>query len=139
MPAESPITIDRLDHLVLIVRDIEAACAFYEKVLGMRRVRFGEGRVALHFGRQKINLHPDPSPHSLVADKPVPGSADLCFITETPVERVVAHLEACNVAIIGGPIERTGAEGPINSVYVRDPDGNLIEVSNASGEPKSEP
>lgn len=133
MPAASPVTIDRLDHLVLTVRDIDRACAFYETVLGMRRVGFGDGRVALHFGRQKINLHPDPSPHDLVADKPTVGSADLCFITETPLEDVVAHLEACDVAIVGGPIERTGAEGPINSVYFRDPDGNLIEMSNAIG------
>ena len=131
---DAPVILDRLDHLVLTVRDVEATCAFYETVLGMRRIGFGEGRVALHFGRQKINLHPDPSPIDLVADKPMPGSADLCFITETPLEQVVAHLEACKVAIIGGPIERTGAEGPINSVYVRDPDGNLIEVSNALGD-----
>ena len=139
MPAQSPVTIDRLDHLVLTVRDIDRACAFYEEVLGMRKVGFGEGRVALHFGRQKINLHPDPSPHALVADKPTVGSADLCLITATPLDDVVAHLEACEVAIIGGTIERTGAEGPINSLYVRDPDGNLIELSNSMGGPGAGP
>jgi catechol 2,3-dioxygenase-like lactoylglutathione lyase family enzyme len=124
------IVIDRLDHLVLTVRDIEATCAFYERVLGMRREGFGAGRVALRFGRQKINLHPYPSPVEIVAGDPRPGSADLCFIAATPLEDVIAHLEACGVAIEMGPLERTGAEGPINSVYLRDPDGNLIEVSN---------
>lgn len=133
MATDPPVSLDRLDHLVLTVRDIEATCAFYERVLGMRRVGFGAGRVALRFGRQKINLHPDPSPHDPVADKPTVGSADLCFITETPLADVVAHLKACDVAIIGGPIARTGAEGPIESVYLRDPDGNLIEVSNERG------
>ena len=130
MGTSPPVVVDRLDHLVLTVRDIERACAFYEEVFGMRRVGFGEGRVALHFGRQKINLHPDPSPHDLVADKPTVGSADLCFITQTPLADVIAHLEACKVAIIGGPIARSGAEGSINSVYFRDPNGNLIEVAN---------
>ena len=124
------ITLDRLDHLVLTVRDIEATCRFYETVLGMRRESFGEGRIALHFGRQKINLHPYPSPVEIVAKEPRPGSADLCFVTETPIAQVAAHLEACGVAIEMGPVERTGAQGPMISRYCRDPDGNLIEVSN---------
>ncbi len=124
--------IDRLDHLVLTVADVEAACAFYERALGMRRESFGEGRVALRFGRQKINLHPHPSPHDPVAKTPLPGSADLCFLTETPLETVAAHLQDCGVAIIEGPVARTGAEGPILSLYCRDPDGNLIEISNAA-------
>ncbi len=124
------IKLDRLDHLVLTVRDIEATCRFYETVLGMRREEFGAGRVALHFGRQKINVHPYPSPVEIVAEEPRPGSADLCFIAETPLEAVIAHLEACGVEIEMGPVECVGAQGPMTSVYFRDPDGNIIEVSN---------
>ena len=121
--------IERLDHLVLTVRDLEATCAFYERVLGMERRVFGEGRVALHYGRQKINLHPHPTPVDLVAAAPTPGSADLCLITDLDIAEVVAHLEACGVAIECGPIARSGAEGPITSVYCRDPDRNLIEIA----------
>jgi catechol 2,3-dioxygenase-like lactoylglutathione lyase family enzyme len=122
--------IDRLDHLVLTCRDVEKTCAFYETALGMTRETFGEGRVALKFGRQKLNLHPHPTPHRpLVADMPVPGTADLCFITTTPIESVVTHLKASGVSIIDGPVERTGALGPMTSVYLRDPDRNLIEIS----------
>jgi catechol 2,3-dioxygenase-like lactoylglutathione lyase family enzyme len=125
-----PIVIDRLDHLVLTCRDVEKTCAFYETALGMTRETFGEGRVALKFGRQKLNLHPHPTPHQpLVADMPVPGTADLCFITTTPIESVVTHLKASGVSIIDGPVERTGALGPMTSVYLRDPDRNLIEIS----------
>ena len=123
-------TIESLDHLVLTVADIEASCAFYEQALGMRRESFGAGRVALRFGRQKLNLHPHPSPYDPVAEAPSPGSADLCFLTETPVETVAAQLEACGVEVIDGPVARTGAEGPLTSVYCRDPDGNLIEIAN---------
>ncbi len=130
MSGTAPPVLERLDHLVLTVRDIEATCAFYERVLGMRRQMMAEGRVALHFGRQKINLHPHPTPVDLVAEAPGPGTADLCFITETPLDEVAAHLRACAVEIICGPIERTGAEGPILSVYCRDPDGNLLEIAN---------
>jgi catechol 2,3-dioxygenase-like lactoylglutathione lyase family enzyme len=86
--------------------------------------------VALRFGRQKINLHPHPTSHALVAEAALPGTADLCFLTETPLARVAAHLEDCGVAVIEGPVERSGAEGPILSVYCRDPDGNLIEIAN---------
>ena len=124
------ILLDRLDHIVLTVRDVEATCRFYERALGMRRQSFGEGRVALHFGRQKINLHPHPSPIDPKAATPTPGSADLCFIAETPIAEVIARLEACGVTIESGPAARTGAQGPMTSVYFRDPDGNLIEVSN---------
>ncbi len=123
------ISIARLDHIVLSVQDIEATCAFYEKVLGMERRDFGEGRLALHFGRQKINLHPHPTPIDLVAEQPLPGTADLCFVTDQPIQDVIAHLEACGVAVEWGPGERTGAEGPITSVYCRDPDNNLIEIA----------
>ncbi|MEE8188170.1 MAG: VOC family protein [Kiloniellales bacterium] len=128
--SDSAVMIDRLDHLVITVRDVEATCRFFETVLGMRRETFGEGRVALHFGRQKINVHPYPSPVELVAKDPRPGTVDLCFIAETPLERVMAHLAACGIEIEMGPVECVGAEGPMTSVYFRDPDGNLIEVSN---------
>jgi catechol 2,3-dioxygenase-like lactoylglutathione lyase family enzyme len=125
-----PVLIDRLDHLVLTVRDLEATTDFYQRALGMRRETFGAGRVALHFGRQKINLHQAGGEFDPKAVRPTPGSADLCFITETPIEAVQAHLEACGIAIEEGPVARTGAQGPIVSLYLRDPDGNLIEVSN---------
>jgi catechol 2,3-dioxygenase-like lactoylglutathione lyase family enzyme len=121
----------RLDHLVLTVRDIEATCAFYSRVLGMKRITFGNGRRALTFGQQKINLHPARgSEFTLVADRPTPGSADLCLITAAPLDQVVDHLRECSVEIIEGPGTRAGALGPITSVYLRDPDGNLVEVSN---------
>lgn len=123
------IVIERLDHLVLTVRDIEATCAFYEEVLGMERRGFGKGRTALHYGRQKINLHPHPTPIDLVAEQPLPGSADLCFVTGQDIGAVIAHLDACGVPIEWGPGARTGAEGPITSVYCRDPDNNLIEIA----------
>ena len=128
--ADDGIVLDRLDHLVLTVRDVEATCRFYEAALGMRRESFGEGRVALHFGRQKINVHPYPSPVEIVAKDPRPGSADLCLIADTPIEKVAAHLESLGIDIEMGPIERTGAQGALMSIYCRDPDGNLIEVSN---------
>ena len=128
---EAPVVIDRLDHLVLTVADVERTCAFYERVLGMRRACFEDGRVALHYGRQKINLHPHPTPIDPVAETPMPGTADLCFITATPIEQVVAHLAACAVPVIAGPVERAGAAGPVLSVYCRDPDGNLIEIANS--------
>ena len=121
--------IDRLDHLVLTVRDVEATCDFYTRVLGMEPVTFAGGRRALGFGRQKINLHPADAPISPHARHPTPGSGDLCFITTTPIAEVVAHLNRAGVAIPEGPLPRTGATGPITSVYFRDPDSNLIEVS----------
>lgn len=122
--------LDRLDHLVLTVRNIEATCAFYARVLGMEVVTFGENRKALAFGRQKINLHEAGKEFEPKATTPTPGSGDLCFITVTPLEKVIAHLQTCEVAIIEGPVRRTGAIGRIESVYIRDPDGNLIEISN---------
>lgn len=124
------IRLSGLDHFVLTVRDVEATCAFYTRVLGMEVVRFGAGRTALRFGRQKINLHPLENAITLKADRPMPGSADVCFIAETPIAQVVEHLRACGVEIIEGPSERAGALGPIRSVYFRDPDLNLVEVSN---------
>lgn len=122
-------TIDRLDHLVITVRDVEATLAFYERTLGMRREIFEGGRVSLHFGRQKINVHPYPSDVEIVAKDPRPGTADLCFVTEAPIDDVVAHLAACDVPVEMGPIARSGALGPMTSVYIRDPDENLIEIS----------
>ncbi len=124
------IVLDRLDHLVITARDVEATCRFYETVLGMRRETLGEGSIALPVGRQKLNVHPHPSPVEILAKDPRPGAADLCFIAEMPLAEVIAHLTACGIEIELGPIERTGAEGSMTSVYIRDPDGNLIEVSN---------
>jgi len=121
--------IERLDHWVLTVRDIDATVAFYERVLGMRAITFGKGRRALAFGEQKINLHPAEAPLRPHAARPTPGSGDLCLVTRTPIEDVIAELENAGVAIEEGPVPRTGALGPIASVYFRDPDGNLIEVS----------
>ena len=122
--------IDHLDHLVLTVKDIDATVSFYQRVLGMDVTVFGEGRKALSFGVQKINLHQHGKEFEPKAERPTPGSADLCFITSMPLLEVHAHLASCNVAVMEGPIKRTGATGPILSVYFRDPDLNLIEVSN---------
>ena len=124
------IRIDHLDHLVLTVANIEESCAFYARVLGMGVETFGEGRKALTFGNQKINLHQAGYEFEPKAQHPTPGSADLCFISATPLDDVLAHLTTMGVVIEQGPIRRTGATGPILSVYFRDPDGNLIEVSN---------
>ena len=122
--------IDSLDHLVLTVADIEATCAFYQRVLGMEVVTFGAGRKALAFGVQKINLHQAGREFEPKAERPTPGSADLCFLTSVPLAEVQNHLVACGVTVTEGPVQRTGAQGPILSVYFRDPDLNLIEVSN---------
>ena len=122
--------IDRLDHLVLTVADVESAVDFYRRVLGMRPETFGEGRRALRFGDQKINLHRAGHEFEPKATRPVPGSADLCFVTRTPLDEVRRHLAEQGVPIEEGPVRRTGALGPIESVYLRDPDGNLIELSN---------
>jgi catechol 2,3-dioxygenase-like lactoylglutathione lyase family enzyme len=122
--------IAHLDHLVLTVADIERTCAFYTQVLGMAVVTFGAGRTALRFGQQKINLHPADDIPGLVADKPTPGSGDLCFVTELPLNEVIAHLARCGVPIEAGPGPRAGAIGTIQSVYIRDPDRNLVEISN---------
>ncbi len=121
--------LDRLDHLVLTVKDIQATCDFYTRVLGMSVVTFGNNRKALQFGDQKINLHEAGKEFEPKATHPTPGSADLCFITSLPLDAVIAHLRAEGVPIVEGPVRRTGALGPIESVYLRDPDGNLIEVS----------
>jgi len=121
--------IEVLDHLVLTVANIGRTRDFYERVLGMEPVVFGEGRHALAFGAQKINLHEAGQEFEPKASVLTPGSADLCFLTNASVAEVVEHLEANSVEIIEGPVRRTGATGPIMSVYFRDPDGNLLEVS----------
>jgi catechol 2,3-dioxygenase-like lactoylglutathione lyase family enzyme len=121
--------IEVLDHLVLTVADIDRTRDFYERVLGMEPVAFGDGRHALAFGAQKINLHEAGQEFEPKASVLTPGSADLCFLTNASVAEVVEHLEANSVEIIEGPVRRTGATGPIMSVYFRDPDGNLLEVS----------
>jgi catechol 2,3-dioxygenase-like lactoylglutathione lyase family enzyme len=125
------IAIDSLDHLVLTVRDVDATIAFYSGVLGMREQTFGPGRRALHFGEQKLNLHEaDGEAITPRASQPTVGSADLCFVTRTPVEGVLRVLEEHGVAVEQGPVERSGATGNLLSVYVRDPDGNLVEIAN---------
>jgi catechol 2,3-dioxygenase-like lactoylglutathione lyase family enzyme len=125
-----PIAIDRIDHLVLTVFDLERTIDFYSRVLGMEPVTFAGGRRGLAFGRQKLNLHQSGREFEPKALKPGPGAIDLCFIAATPLAEVMAELERAGVAIIQGPVEKTGALGPMMSVYFRDPDGNLIEVSN---------
>ena len=121
--------IDRVDHLVLTVADIDATVDFYTRVLGMKAVTFGAGRTALAFGQSKINLHQAGHEFEPKAHRPTPGSADLCLITTDSLDRVIEELVRHDVPIEEGPVERTGATGPILSVYVRDPDRNLIEVS----------
>lgn len=122
----------RLDHLVLTVSDLDITCDFYERVLSMDAISFSSGGVerrALRFGGQKINLHQSGAEFEPKAAHPAPGSADLCFIIDTDMAVVVSHLRNCHVKIEQGPVQRTGAEGPIVSIYFRDPDGNLNEVS----------
>ncbi len=122
--------VDRIDHFVLTVRSVETTCDFYSRVLGMEVEEFEGGRRALEFGRQKINLHQAGKEFEPKAEQPTPGSGDFCLITDVPLERVAEHIRSCGVEIIEGPVSRTGATGGISSIYLRDPDGNLIEVSN---------
>jgi len=122
--------ITRLDHFVLTVKDLQHTVAFYTQVLGMKEVRFGEGRIALEYGQQKINLHELGNEFEPKAQNVREGSADLCFITPTPLEDAMTHVREQGVELLEGPVKRTGAQGPILSFYFRDPDGNLIEVSN---------
>lgn len=127
-----PLAIAGIDHIVLNVRDVEAAAAWYEAVLGMRREVFGEDRrTALRFGEQKINLRPVAADSNawITGASDAPGAADVCFVTTTQQEDVAAHLRARKVPIVAGPGARTGARGPMQSVYCRDPDGNLVEIA----------
>ncbi|MEP4196741.1 MAG: VOC family protein [Aliishimia sp.] len=123
------ISIDRLDHLVLTVADIDRTCAFYGDILGFEVTTFGAGRKALSFGAQKFNLHQLGKEFEPKAARPTAGAADFCLITQTPMSEVAAHLENSGVLIEEGPVPRTGATGPINSLYIRDPDQNLVEIS----------
>lgn len=122
--------IDRIDHFVLTVRDVDATCAFYSRVLGMEAVTFAGGRRGLAFGNQKINLHQAGREFEPKAHRATPGSGDFCLVTTVPLADVIAHLASCGVEIIEGPVARTGATGALRSVYFRDPDLNLVEVSN---------
>ncbi len=128
-----PIRTSHLDHFVLTVADIGRTCDFYELMLGMRRAPFGEGRVALHFGNQKINLHQADTVIDPNVRHATPGSADLCFITTTPIADVIDALNEAGVPVISGPGERAGARAKLMSVYFYDPDENLIEVANEMG------
>ena len=118
-----------LDHLVLTVRDLDATVRFYVEGLGMRLETFGGGRKALHFGRHKINLHVAGQEFEPKAAHPTPGSADLCFLTERPLAEIGERLASVGHPVIEGPVPRTGATGPIRSIYARDPDGNLVEIA----------
>ena len=118
-----------VDHIVLTTNDLERCLDFYTRVLGMTLERYGEGRIALKFGAHKFNVHPPGFVASIRAHVPTPGSLDLCFLADRPIEEVVAKLKSCGVPIEEGPVERTGARGRIRSVYVRDPDANLVEIS----------
>ena len=118
-----------LDHLVLTVADLDATLRFYREGLGMRLERFDGDRMALHFGDQKINLHLAGKEFEPKAMRPTPGSGDLCLLTERPLAEMMDRLAAIGHAVILGPVERTGAVGPLISIYVRDPDGNLIEIA----------
>lgn len=137
LQSEPKFTLDALDHLVLTVASISTTVAFYHDVLGMRAERFetatGEVRQALKFGISKINLHQYDQEFEPKAFCPTPGSADLCFLTRTPIQNWQQHLAAQGVTIEDGPVARTGAAGPILSIYIRDPDQNLIEISEQQG------
>ena len=129
--------IEAIDHLVLTVRSIAATCEFYSRALGMQIVTFGEGRKALAFGAQKFNLHELGKEFEPKAGSPTPGAIDICLLTTTPLAQVIEHLRLVGIEIVEGPVRRTGATGPIISVYFRDPDSNLIEVSSyAEAQPR---
>lgn len=118
-----------IDHFVLTVADVETTCAFYSDVLGAEVVTFGEGRTAIQFGDQKINLHPAGNEFDPKAARPTPGAGDFCVTTDTDIETVERELREAGVEIIEGPVERAGAVGTVTSVYVRDPDDNLVEIA----------
>ena len=121
----------QLDHLVLTVRDIDATCRFYTEHLGMEVITFGDNRKALRFGQQKINLHQLGQEFEPKAATPTSGAADLCFLSDTPLEDIMVKLQQAGIEVLEGPVQRTGASGPIISIYLRDPDDDLIEISNA--------
>ncbi len=121
--------VNQIDHLVLTVRNIEATCEFYSRVLGMHVVTFGGGRKAMSIGNQKINLHEFGHEFEPKAAQPLPGSADFCLITDLTIDEVIQHLDRERITLVEGPVDRTGAQGAIRSVYVRDPDENLVEIA----------
>eukprot|EP00112_Aurelia_sp_Birch-Aquarium-sp1_P006700 Seg1734.2 transcript_id=Seg1734.2/GoldUCD/mRNA.D3Y31 product="Glyoxalase domain-containing protein 5" protein_id=Seg1734.2/GoldUCD/D3Y31 len=123
-------SVDRIDHLVLTVKNVNKTVEFYMKILNMKTITFGNGRKALQFGNQKFNLHEYGNEFLPKAEVPMPGSIDICLVTKTSLKDVINHLKENKVIIEEGPVERTGATGKIMSVYFRDCDGNLIEVSN---------
>jgi len=125
--------ISSLDHLVITAGDLQATIDFYTRVLGMEHVTFGNNVHAVHFGTQKFNIHDASTDVSPKARHIVPGSEDFCLISETPVSQVIQHLEDCGIEVEEGPVKRSGAAGVLESVYFRDPDGNLIEISNVVG------
>ena len=126
------IGIRSLDHLVITASDLQATIDFYTRVLGMEHVEFGDDLHAVHFGDQKFNIHDAAAAVSPKARKIVSGAADFCLICETPVSQVIQHLQNCGIEIEEGPVPRSGAAGRLNSVYCRDPDGNLVEISNVT-------
>ncbi|HYK99255.1 MAG TPA: VOC family protein [Candidatus Acidoferrales bacterium] len=121
--------VDRIDHIVLTVADIDLTIAFYERALGMRPMTFGEGRRALAFGDQKLNLHQAGHEFTPHAKTPAPGSVDICFTTTTPLDEVVRLLREAGISIELGPVDKTGARAALRSIYIRDPDGNLVEIA----------
>jgi catechol 2,3-dioxygenase-like lactoylglutathione lyase family enzyme len=125
--------VNRIDHVVLNTGDVGAITDWYVRVLGMEREVFGEGRVALRFGSQKINVRPTGAPNWKTGAVDAPGSLDLCFIADTRPDDVGTHLRSCGVTITEGPVTKTGALGPMTSHYCRDPDGNLVEIASYSG------
>jgi catechol 2,3-dioxygenase-like lactoylglutathione lyase family enzyme len=125
--------VQRIDHIVLTVADVDRTIAFYERVLGMTAVSFGEGRRGLAFGDQKLNLHQAGREFEPKAQRPTPGAIDLCLTTDVPLDQVAAHLRMESVVIEHGPVDKVGARSALRSLYFRDPDGNLIEVSNEVG------
>ena len=122
--------IDRIDHIVMTVRNIQASIDFYQRVAGIPAIMFASNRWALVCGDNKINLHEAGKEFEPKADHPTPGAIDICLTTSVPLAEVIEHVRACGVEIFEGPVERTGARGPLLSCYFRDPDGNLIEISN---------
>ena len=124
---------ERIDHVVLTVADVARTIEFYERVLGMRHEPFGEGRHALVFGEQKLNVHQAGREFSPHARTPAPGAVDICFITRVPLDDVIAHLRTVGVAVEQGPVAKIGARAALRSIYLRDPDGNLIEIANETG------
>jgi catechol 2,3-dioxygenase-like lactoylglutathione lyase family enzyme len=121
--------IKSVDHIVLTTRDLQRCLDFYTRVLGMRLEHYGQGRIALAFGNHKFNVHPPGFEAGIKARAPTPGSLDLCFLADRPLDEVIAHFKGQQIEIEEGPVVRTGARFPIRSIYVRDPDGNLIEIS----------